>query len=73
MWKNTYKDYLLDGEFIQEPREPGRGIIGCEMHEIQGWQHAYHLPVKKEKSGLFQAIKRIFTSNKVQDESHQKI
>lgn len=42
MWRNTYKDYAPDDDWIQERVEPGRGIIGCEMHEINGWQEMQH-------------------------------
>jgi hypothetical protein len=37
MWFKEYRDYPIDRPLIKEPVESGRGIIGCEMHEINGW------------------------------------
>ena len=37
MWKNVYRDYKPNQDWIQVKVEPCRGIIGCEMHEVQGW------------------------------------
>lgn len=49
MWKNTYKDYKPDENWIQEKVEPGHGIVGCEMHELNGWGNNLHIhPLKKK-------------------------
>ena len=37
MWPKNYKDYPLDKKLIKYEVEPGNGIIGCEMHELNGW------------------------------------
>lgn len=37
MWYRFFKDYPPDTPQIHEPVQPGDGIIGCEMHEINGW------------------------------------
>lgn len=42
MWRNTYKDYRLDEEWLKEKVEPGKGIVGCEMHELNGWGDGIH-------------------------------
>ncbi len=55
MWRNTYKDYQIDTLFLKEPVEPGHGITGCEMHELNGWGEGSPLP-KKEKLGLIHTL-----------------
>jgi len=52
MWPKKYKDYSVDQPLIKYPVETGKGIIGCEMHEINGWGNSLHVPVKKQKKGL---------------------
>ncbi len=34
---------------IKNPVEPGKGIIGCEMHEFNGFGISYHKPKKLKK------------------------
>ncbi len=41
---DEYFDYKVDQPLIKFPVEPGRGIIGCEMHEINGWGNTLHIP-----------------------------
>jgi hypothetical protein len=55
MWHNTYKDHEEDGPFSRQKVRTGKGIIGCEMHEIQGWGHAFHRP-RKKKPGIFETL-----------------
>lgn len=43
MWPKFYRDYPTDTPLIKNINEPGRGIIGCEMHEINGWGNSLHL------------------------------
>lgn len=43
MWPKFYRDYPVDTPMIQDPVEPSHGIIGCEMHEINGWGNTLHL------------------------------
>lgn len=52
MWFREYRDYKIDDPLIKEQRAPSRGIIGCEMHDLNGWGETYHLPRKKKKKGL---------------------
>lgn len=59
MWKNTYKDYKPDEEWLQKTVEPGRGIVGCEMHEINGWGEAFH-PPKPRKRGILSRLLSFF-------------
>jgi hypothetical protein len=52
MWFKRYKDYPIDQPLIKEQVEPSHGIIGCEMHEQNGWGTEYHQK-KIRKRGLF--------------------
>jgi hypothetical protein len=51
MWFKEYRDYPIDRPLIKYPVEPGKGIIGCEMHEINGWGNDLHVPRSKPKKG----------------------
>ncbi|MBA3957839.1 MAG: hypothetical protein H0X51_05530 [Parachlamydiaceae bacterium] len=44
MWWRAYRDYKIDQPLIKYPVYPSHGIIGCEMHEINGWGSNYHIP-----------------------------
>jgi len=63
MWPKKYKDYPEDLPLIQNQVEPGKGIIGCEMHDLNGWGGAYHI-FKKKKKGLIASFFTILSSNK---------
>ena len=56
MWFKSYRDYKIDKPLIQEQVSPDHGIIGCEMHDLNGWGNTIHIPPKKRK----QAIIRFF-------------
>lgn len=63
MWWREYKDYPVDSELIKEQVEPGKGIVGCEMHEINGWGLHRHRHPKAQKGilyTLFQGIANLF-------------
>ncbi len=55
MWKNSYKDYQPDEPWIQQSVEPGNGIVGCEMHELNGWGEVQHTNPPKKK-GLIRSF-----------------
>lgn len=55
MWFRAYKDYPIDTPLIHYPVEPGKGIIGCQMHEINGWGDHIHLSFPK-KPGVIKKI-----------------
>ncbi len=63
MWRNTYKDYKPDDEWVQEPVEPGKGIVGCEMHELNGWGNHLHIPKKKKKRWYHSLFKKKVGNN----------
>ncbi len=48
MWAKEYRDTPPDSPLKKDPLEPGHGIIGCEMHEINGWGEAYQPPSYKK-------------------------
>lgn len=52
MWLKQYRDYPIDKPLIKEQVEPGKGIIGCEMHDLNGWGTNMH-KFKTRKTGLF--------------------
>lgn len=44
MWFRRYKDYEIDQPLIKDQVSSGNGIIGCEMHELNGWGDTIHRP-----------------------------
>ncbi len=46
MWPKFYRDYPEDKPLVKQSVESGKGIIGCEMHELNGWGMTHHIPVK---------------------------
>lgn len=53
MWFKAYRDYPIDTDLKKEKVEPSHGIIGCEMHELNGWGIAHHIPQKSRRKGFF--------------------
>lgn len=56
MWEKEYRDYPPDSTLKKYAVEPNKGIVGCEMHELNGWGNKIHIPVKKKRKGLLNAI-----------------
>lgn len=52
MWFKHYRDYPIDRPLIKEQVEPSHGIIGCEMHDLNGWGTDLHR-FKPRKKGLW--------------------
>lgn len=50
MWFKEYRDYPIDAPLVKEQVEPGEGIIGCEMHDLNGWGTERHR-IKRHKKG----------------------
>lgn len=44
MWPKAYRDYETDQPLIKYQVEPSHGIIGCEMHDLNGWGNTIHIP-----------------------------
>jgi hypothetical protein len=42
MWPKAYRDYKRDQPLIKYQVSSGHGIVGCEMHEINGWGNSWH-------------------------------
>lgn len=57
MWPKSYRDYKKDEPLVKEKVESGQGIVGCEMHDLNGWGESRHVPRKKKKR---QSIFRVF-------------
>lgn len=68
MWHREYKDYPTDQPLKHEHLEPGKGIIGCEMHDINGWGNTLHEYRPKKKSYLRRWMEYIF--NKMKTKRH---
>ncbi len=47
MWPKFYRDYPVDASLIKNKNESGHGIIGCEMHELNGWGNSHHISPKE--------------------------
>lgn len=47
MWPKAYRDYEIDKPLIKSQVEPGHGIVGCEMHDLNGWGNSLHIPYGK--------------------------
>jgi len=52
MWPKKYKDYPVDTPLKKEQIESGKGIVGVEMHDINGWGTEIHQPVRRKKGLL---------------------
>ena len=60
MWHREYRDYKTDAPLKKQTLEVGRGISGCEMHEINGWGNTLHHEKKKKKGFLASLMLYIF-------------
>jgi hypothetical protein len=60
MWHKEYRDYPTDTPLIKNQVSPSHGIVGCEMHDVNGWNIEYHIPAKRpSKFATF--LSRIFS------------
>ena len=59
MWPVEYENYPCDEPLIGEQVEPGKEIIGCEMHEVNGYGLTDHRYRRKPNFfyRLFHALK----------------
>lgn len=64
MYFKEFQDYPVDTPLVKEKVYPGKGIIGCEMHEINGWGTHLHAPKIKNKSLWARMIRFFFGKNK---------
>ncbi|MEX1012318.1 MAG: hypothetical protein WD595_05925 [Waddliaceae bacterium] len=49
MWPKNYQDYPEDALLKKEKVESGKGIVGCEMHDVNGWGETFHHKKTKAK------------------------
>jgi hypothetical protein len=66
MWHNTYKDCPHDTLLKKEEVSPGKGIIGCEMHERNGWGDT-HRRHKKQPKGMLSMLFSFIFRTKIND------
>jgi hypothetical protein len=57
MWFKHYRDYPIDRPLIKEQVEPNHGIVGCEMHDLNGWGSELHR-LKPRKRRFWANLKR---------------
>lgn len=64
MWDRDYRDYKRDKTLKKQQVEPSKGLIGCEMHDINGWGNTLQHPKKKKRGFLGSMIVHLFSSKK---------
>ncbi len=65
MWPKEYKDYPVDSPLRKERVVPLKGIVGCEMNEVNGWGETFHEPRRKQNRGLlYTMLVALFSSKK---------
>lgn len=69
MWPKAYRDYPKDKPLRKETVSPSRGIIGCEMHDSNGWGESYHQPKKKKHGIIYSFLTSLFGSSEKKGES----
>jgi hypothetical protein len=58
MWSKEYQDYPTDTPLNKMQVAPGRGIIGCEMHERMGWGTTLHISPGSQKATYWKRFLR---------------
>ncbi len=53
MWPKEYEDYPVDAPLTKYPVETGKGIVGCEMHDLNGWGISHHQCQSRKKKSWF--------------------
>jgi len=62
MWWIEYNDYKPDQPLIKDEVTPLHGIVGCEMHDLNGWGLGYHI-YKEPEPGHFRKILNLLLGN----------
>lgn len=60
MWFKNYKDYPIDAPLLKESVESGKGIIGCEMHDLNGWGIEWHHSSPSQSSPLWRRLRAMW-------------
>lgn len=64
MWPKEYKDYPPDSVLKKEKVAPLKGIVGCEMNEVNGWGESFHWKRKQKRGVLYTLLMRVFGTHK---------
>lgn len=56
MWTKKYEDYPADKPLKKERVRPGKGIVGCEMHDLNGWGNRHHYSKAERKRGWLRSF-----------------
>lgn len=68
MWYREYENKKNDESLIQVKVETGKGIVGCEMHDLAGWGQTHHV-YKRKKRGIFAGLKAFLFGSKIEEET----
>jgi len=60
MWPKSFKDYPEDLPLVKQQVEPGKGIVGCEMHDLNGWGETWHIRKTKKKGVIASLLFSLF-------------
>lgn len=64
MWDRDYRDYKRDKPLVKERIEPGKGLAGCEMHELNGWGNTLQHRIRKQRGLLASLLIYLFSPKK---------
>lgn len=67
MWPKHYRDYKEDEPNVKYQIEPGKGIIGCEMHDLNGWGNSLQLSSEDFSGPHFNDSIRASVKKKLED------
>lgn len=67
MWDYKYEKRKRDRDLLKEKVEAGKGIVGCEMHEINGWGIDHH-QYPHRGNGVLRALFAFFFRTKYKNE-----
>lgn len=56
MWWKEYADYRYDKPMKRETVETGKGIIGCEMHDVHGYGTTDHKSQYYRRGGVLTGL-----------------
>ena len=60
MWFREFKDYPIDTPLRKNKLEPGKGIVGCEMHDLMGWGNQIHEPPRPRQGLIATLLNTLF-------------
>lgn len=67
MWPKSYRDYKEDAPLKKIRTEPGKGMVGTEMNELNGWGSSFHHDKKRKKGKLRSFFSILFGNSKDSD------